>query len=57
MNATQQHMLDVHRAAQHRTLPPPAPGAGDWPGWWRAARALLGTTRDYEWSRTRERKR
>ncbi|MDH6127400.1 hypothetical protein [Kitasatospora sp. GP82] len=30
MNATQQHMLDLYRASQHRALPPPPPGAGEW---------------------------
>ncbi|MEN8654972.1 hypothetical protein ABCR94_31390 [Streptomyces sp. 21So2-11] len=30
MNATQQHMLDVYRAAQLGTAAPPAPGRHDW---------------------------
>ncbi|MGW7196926.1 hypothetical protein [Streptomyces chryseus] len=30
MNATQQHMLDVYRAAQLGHPAPPAPGQGDW---------------------------
>ncbi|MDJ0467130.1 hypothetical protein, partial [Streptomyces sp. H27-C3] len=30
MNATQQHMLDVYRAAQLGTTAPPAPGRHDW---------------------------
>ncbi|GAA1507548.1 hypothetical protein GCM10009730_09270 [Streptomyces albidochromogenes] len=30
MNATQQHMLDVYRAAQLGQPAPPAPGQGDW---------------------------
>ncbi|MGW7055665.1 hypothetical protein [Streptomyces sp. NPDC054887] len=30
MNAIQQHMIDVHRAARLATPPPPAPGRHDW---------------------------
>ncbi|WP_251060596.1 hypothetical protein [Streptomyces sp. ISL-100] len=30
MNATQQHMLDVYRAAQLGSPAPPAPGLNDW---------------------------
>ncbi|WP_370420476.1 hypothetical protein AB8O64_20310 [Streptomyces sp. QH1-20] len=30
MNATQQHMLDLFRAAQLGEPAPPAPGRGDW---------------------------
>ncbi|MEV5507568.1 hypothetical protein [Streptomyces orinoci] len=29
MNATQQHLLDLYRAAQHGTPAPPAPGTGE----------------------------
>ncbi len=29
MNASQQHMLDLYRAAQHQEPAPPAPGSGD----------------------------
>ncbi|MDN3297987.1 hypothetical protein QWM81_28940 [Streptomyces ficellus] len=31
MNVTQQHMLDLHRAARHGVAPPPPPGRDDWP--------------------------
>ncbi|MFI5803803.1 hypothetical protein [Streptomyces sp. NPDC051561] len=30
MNASQQHLLDAYRAAQHGTPTPPAPGRHDW---------------------------
>ncbi|AXK35720.1 hypothetical protein DVA86_26880 [Streptomyces armeniacus] len=30
MSVSQQYALDVHRAAQHGTPPPPAPGTHDW---------------------------
>ncbi|MFI9206161.1 hypothetical protein [Streptomyces sp. NPDC053048] len=30
MNATQQHMLDLYRSAQHQVPAPPAPGTGEW---------------------------
>ncbi|MCS0639046.1 hypothetical protein NX801_26045 [Streptomyces sp. LP05-1] len=29
MNATQQHMIDLYRAAQRGETPPPPPGQGD----------------------------
>ncbi|MEV5241816.1 hypothetical protein AB0K89_22320 [Streptomyces cinnamoneus] len=29
MNASQQHMLDLYRFAQHQESAPPAPGSGD----------------------------
>ncbi|QLE73299.1 hypothetical protein FGW37_18435 [Streptomyces rectiverticillatus] len=46
MNAAQQHMLDLYRAAQHGEPAPPAPGAGDVEAYrafrtWRAFRAVV----------------
>ncbi|GHF29557.1 hypothetical protein [Streptomyces morookaense] len=41
MNAIQQHMLDLHRAARHQQPAPPAPGTGEAQAlreirtWWR----------------------
>ncbi|MGW7414377.1 hypothetical protein [Streptomyces sp. NPDC054863] len=42
MNASQQHMFDVYRAAQHGTPAPPAPGRHDW----QTVRELRDTVRD-----------
>ncbi|MFI0978459.1 hypothetical protein ACH4SP_15855 [Streptomyces sp. NPDC021093] len=42
MTASQQHMFDAYRAAQHGTPTPPAPGEHDW----QAVRELRDTVRD-----------
>ncbi len=42
MNASQQHLLDAYRAAQHGAPVPPAPGRHDW----QAVRELRDTVRD-----------
>ncbi|MEU8890264.1 hypothetical protein [Streptomyces sp. NPDC048442] len=42
MNATQQHMFDAYRAAQHGTPTPPAPGRHDW----ETVRELRDTVRE-----------
>ncbi|MFC5145035.1 hypothetical protein [Streptomyces aureoversilis] len=46
MNAAQQHMLDLYRAAQHGESAPPAPGTGDVEAYrsfrtWRAFQAVV----------------
>ncbi|MCX5207413.1 hypothetical protein OG897_39175 [Streptomyces sp. NBC_00237] len=42
MNASQQHLFDAYRAAQHGTPTPPAPGRHDW----ETVRELRDTVRD-----------
>ncbi|WP_433546339.1 hypothetical protein ACQPZG_15435 [Streptomyces sp. CA-294286] len=42
MTASQQHLLDAHRAARHGTRTPPAPGRHDW----QAVRELGEAARD-----------
>ncbi|MEV6780701.1 hypothetical protein [Streptomyces syringium] len=58
MNATQQHMLDLFRAAQLGEPAPPAPGSGDWQAvrefrTWREFRAVVAentATRRSRWA-------
>ncbi|MFD7239463.1 hypothetical protein ACFWAT_29695 [Streptomyces syringium] len=58
MNATQQHMLDLFRAAQLGEPAPPAPGRGDWQAvrefrTWREFRAVVDentATRRARWA-------
>ncbi|MFJ2743495.1 hypothetical protein ACIO3O_28025 [Streptomyces sp. NPDC087440] len=42
MTASQQHLFDAYRAAQHGTPTPPAPGRHDW----QTVRELRDTVRD-----------
>ncbi|MFI1258776.1 hypothetical protein ACH4U6_34040 [Streptomyces netropsis] len=58
MNATQQHMLDLYRTAQHGEPAPPAPGRDDWQAvrefrTWREFRAVVDentATRRARWA-------
>ncbi|MEU1311835.1 hypothetical protein ABZ419_23480 [Streptomyces cinnamoneus] len=58
MNASQQHMLDLYRFAQHQESAPPAPGTGDLQAarelrTWLRFQAVVGdrtTTRRRRWA-------